>query len=132
MGVPVQPALVSWPFQVGLSGIQMSGSWASGSPSSATTSFTEPVVTWMSMHGSSAVTVATASATRGSITGAVVSEISSLTQSGPSASASSPRRAKKPTRPMTSTRARPTSSQVLPERPPTVAVRTPSGAVESS
>src|SRR6188768_764794 len=31
MGVPVQPALVSWPFQVGLSGIQISGSAALGS-----------------------------------------------------------------------------------------------------
>ncbi len=89
IGVPVQPALVSWPFQVGLSGIQISGSWASGSLSCATTSFTVPAVTWMSMHGSSAATVLTASFTSDSITGAVVSVISSLTQSGPSASASS-------------------------------------------
>ena len=34
IGVPVQPALVSWPFQVGLSGIQISGSSALGSLSS--------------------------------------------------------------------------------------------------
>ncbi len=131
IGVPVQPAAVSWPFQVGLSGIQISGSSALGSLRSATTSLTDPVLTWMSMHGSSALTSLTACFTRSSITGAVVRVTSSETQSAASV-ALSLRMAKKPMRPTTSSRASPANSQMFGmRRPAPPAVSAASGAVES-
>src|SRR6478735_2006910 len=138
-GVPVQPALVSWPFQVGLSGIQISGSAALGSLSWATTSFTVPAVTWMSMQGSSWLTSFTACLTRSSMTGAVVSVTTSEMQSAPSGSPLAPRTAKKPMRPTTSASARPPRTKVLAGRPPAPVPSEPSGvpdavsgAVESS
>ena len=133
IGEPVHPAAVSWPFQVGLSGIQMSGSWASGSLSSATTSFTEPVETWMSMQGSSALTSFTASRTRSSITGAVVSVTCSETQSAPPGVSLLPRMAKNVMKASTSTSASPPSTKGLPERrTATPELSAVSGAVESS
>ena len=117
IGVPVQPAAVSWPFQVGLSGIQISGISASGSASEATTSATVPAVTWMSMQGSSALTSLTASLTRSSMTGAVVRVTLSDTQSAFAGASSPPPKVNTANRPTAMTSTSPTSSGTLPRSP---------------
>ncbi len=87
----------------------------------------------MSMQGSSALTSFTASRTRSSITGAVVSVTCSETQSAPPGVSLLPRMAKNVMKASTSTSASPPSTKGLPERrtaaPELSAV---SGAVESS